>query len=206
MTLRTRISISLLVILCCSAGAQTAEDFFHSGAQSYLTNNVQLALQRVDEGLKRFPDDMKLKKLEELLKKQQQQQQQNQQDQKDQQQSKSDQNKDQKDQKDQKQDQKQNSDQQKKQNDQKQDQQSKQDQAKKDQKKDQQKPDQQKSTDQKKDQKPEDQSQQQAQYVPGQMTPQQAKQLLDAQKGEEMMMPVKVEEKPRQRSGPLKDW
>lgn len=192
MRLRTRISISLWAIFGCSASAQTADDFFHSGAQSYLTNNVPFAIQRVDEGLKRFPNDEKLKKLDELLKKQQQQQ------------SKSDQSKDQK------QDQKQNSDQQKQQNDQKQkqdqNQQSKQDQEKKD-KKDQAKPDEQqqpKPDDPKKDQQPDDQQQQQK-FAPGQMTPQQARQLLDSQKDSEMMLPIKPDENV-QRRGTLRDW
>jgi Ca-activated chloride channel family protein len=45
-----------------------------------------------------------------------------------------------------------------------------------------------------------------AAYAAGQMTPEQAQQLLDAQKGEEMMLPVKPEGKPVDRSRPIKDW
>jgi Ca-activated chloride channel family protein len=40
----------------------------------------------------------------------------------------------------------------------------------------------------------------------GQMTPQQAQQLLDAQKGEEQMLPIQPTGKPADRSRPIKDW
>jgi Ca-activated chloride channel homolog len=43
-------------------------------------------------------------------------------------------------------------------------------------------------------------------YAPGQMTPQQAQQLLEAQKGEEKMLPVRPVLKPADRSRPLRDW
>ena len=78
MTSRLLISLSLL-LLCVApkAGAQLApaEDFFNSGAQAYISNNIPAALERVEMGLKTYPDDVKLKKLEELLKQKQQQQQ-----------------------------------------------------------------------------------------------------------------------------------
>jgi Ca-activated chloride channel family protein len=48
--------------------------------------------------------------------------------------------------------------------------------------------------------------QEQAAYAAGQMTPAQARQLLDAQKGEEMMLPSKPEGKPADRSRSFKDW
>src|SRR5262245_23951325 len=57
------------------AVAQSADDFFHTGAQSYITNNVASAREQVDRGLALFPDDPKLKQLDELLKQQQQNQQ-----------------------------------------------------------------------------------------------------------------------------------
>ena len=38
------------------------------------------------------------------------------------------------------------------------------------------------------------------------MTPEQAQQLLDAQKGEEKMLPPKATGKPADRSRPIKDW
>ena len=50
--------------------AQSADDFFHTGAQAYLTNNTASAREQVDKGLKLYPNDTKLKKLDELLKQQ----------------------------------------------------------------------------------------------------------------------------------------
>ena len=130
MTSSRHISLRRLLPLICLAFAwpaaalditKSAADYFHGGAMAYLTNNIPAALDVVSNGLVQFPDDEKLKKLEELLKQQQQQNQQDQQDQN------KEQNQDQKDQQN-KQDQKQ--DQQKQQSkDQKKDrQQSKQDQ------------------------------------------------------------------------------
>src|SRR5689334_10016028 len=75
MILRRLISLSLLLIVQAVC-AQSADDYFHSGAQCYLTNNIDGARDEVDAGLKYFPDDIKLKKLDELLKQQSQQQQQ----------------------------------------------------------------------------------------------------------------------------------
>lgn len=42
--------------------------------------------------------------------------------------------------------------------------------------------------------------------VPGQMTPEQARQLLDAQKGDEQLLQLKPDKKPQDRSRPFKDW
>jgi hypothetical protein len=69
-----------LLALATAARAQqlTAENFFNGGAQSYLSNSVPKALEIVTNGRALYPDDAKLKKLEELLKQQQQQQQQQQ--------------------------------------------------------------------------------------------------------------------------------
>jgi outer membrane biosynthesis protein TonB len=79
---RRLLSLSLLLLGLATAHAQllSAEDFFHGGAQHYLSNNVPGALEVVTNGLAQFPEDEKLKKLYELLnqKNQQQQQQQNQ--------------------------------------------------------------------------------------------------------------------------------
>jgi hypothetical protein len=57
-----------------------ADDFFNSGAQFYISNDIPAALEKTESGLKLYPDDVKLQKLEKLLK-QQQQNQQNQQNQ-----------------------------------------------------------------------------------------------------------------------------
>lgn len=46
----------------------------------------------------------------------------------------------------------------------------------------------------------------QQEYAAGQMTPDQARQLLDAQKGDEKMLPPSREGKPTERSKPLHDW
>ena len=43
-------------------------------------------------------------------------------------------------------------------------------------------------------------------YAEGQMTPQQAKQLLDAEKNDETLMPVKLDNKAPAQRGPIKDW
>src|SRR5215475_1457795 len=88
MVYRTALSISLLIApLGLSASAQTADDYFHGGAQSYIHSEKEKAMQQVVTGLQKFPDDPKLNGLVALLKKQeeeqkQQQQQQQQQDQK----------------------------------------------------------------------------------------------------------------------------
>src|SRR4051812_3309057 len=70
------ISISLLALATLKVCGQSADDFFHTGAQAYLTNNTASAREQVDKGLKLYPNDGKLKKLDELLKQQQQNQQQ----------------------------------------------------------------------------------------------------------------------------------
>ncbi len=203
MTSRLRISLSLALFLCAQklcAQLLPADDFFNSGAQLYISNNVPAALERVEMGLKTYPDDEKLKKLEELLKqKNQQQQQQNQQQpqQKDQQ-SQSQKSDDQKkqDQQNQKQD-----SQQPKQDEQKQNQ--------PDQKKDesQKPPEQPKPADEKKDgDKSKDQTGKGQPVKPGEMTKEEAKRLLDAQKGDEQILQLKPQDKPRDPNRPVKDW
>jgi len=47
-----------------SAQLAPAEDFFNGGAQLYISNNIPAALERVEMGLKTYPADEKLKKLE----------------------------------------------------------------------------------------------------------------------------------------------
>ncbi len=192
MTSRLLISLSLLLTWQKAlAQLAPADDFFHSGAQAYISNNIPAALERTETGLKIYPNDEKLQKLEKLLK--QQQQQQSQQDQKQQ---------DKKDQQ-QKQDQKQQQNQQQKNSDQQ-----KQDQQKpSDQKKD----EEQKQQQQKKDagDKPKDEKQDQQTGQPvkaGEMTPEEAKRLLDAQKGNEQLLQMKPQGKPRDPSKPVRDW
>lgn len=208
MTLRLLISLSLLLLAWQKACAQLApaEDFFNGGAQLYISNNVPAALEKVALGRKFYPEDEKLKKLEALLKQQQQQQNQQQkqdqskQDQQKQQQSKDDQKKDQQNQQNQSQQQK-DQQQQQKQEDQKQKEAAEQ---KNEQSKDQ---DQQKSAAEKKAGEPKDKPEAEAQpSKPGEMTPEEAKRLLDAQKGNEQLLPMKPDGKPRNSQRPVKDW
>jgi len=176
MTLRLLISLSALLLAVQKITAQLApaEDFFNSGAQLYISNNVPAALERVEGGLKTYPDDEKLKKLEQLLKQQQQQNQQNQS-----QQQKSDSQKNQ---------QQQNSQAQPKPDEQKQ-------------------ADQQKTSPDKKDGKKPDQQEAVGQPVKaGEMTPAEAKHLLDAQEGNEQLLQLKPAAKPRDPQRPVRDW
>jgi outer membrane biosynthesis protein TonB len=186
------LSLNLFLLTLLSAGAQNADDYFYGGAQHFLTNNIPGALEVVTNGLQRFPDDQKLLKLHELLKQQQQQQNQDQ----------KQQDQDQKD--DKKQDQKQD---QQKQDDNK-DPQSKNDQQKMDeQKKEQEKndPQQAKSGDKSKD-KPEQNASEPQQVAAHAMTPQEAKQLLDAQKDDEQVLIFQPQGEAKNRTKRLKDW
>ncbi len=164
--------------------AQTADDFFHGGAVNYLSNNIPAALAVVSNGLTLYPDDIKLKKLEELLKQQNQQQQQQQKDE----QQKQDEQKDQQSKQDQKSEQKQ--DEEQKQADKK-EQEKQQDQQ------------QAKQSGEKQDEKDEDKQQQLTAHA---MTPQEAKQLLDAQKGDEKVLQFIPEGQPKRAGRTLKDW
>lgn len=171
MTLRLLISLSLW-LAAPLAWAQTAEEIFNGGAQLYISNNIPTALEKVTEGRKLYPEDEKLKKLEELLKQQQQ--------------SRQNQKQDQQQKQDQKQDQ------------QKQDSQS-------GQKPDEpQQPQPSKPQDRKNGQK--DEQKQEAQEKPGQMTPQEAKRLLDSEKNDEQFLVPKPEGKPEHENKPVKDW
>jgi hypothetical protein len=185
MRLLLPISVSLL-LAGQAARAQTAEDFFNGGAQFYISNNIPSALEKVEGGLKIYPADQKLKKLEELLKQQQQQQsQQNQQNQSKQQQSQQNQQSSQKNSQDQ---QKQNQSGEKKDDQQKQH-------------------EQQKSSAEKKDGEKQDKQEADGQPVaPGQMTPEEAKRLLDAQKGDEQVLQLKPQGRPPDSQKPVKDW
>ena len=176
MTLRLLLSLSLLWLTLPKAFAQNADDFFHTGAVNYLSNNIPKALDVVTNGRALFPDDLKLKKLEELLKQQNQSQPQPQKDEpqkqeeKKEQQSKPDQKDEKKDQPEQPQD------------------------------KDQQKQDQPQS-------KPKpDEKKEGAPQPAHAMTPKEAKQLLDAQKGDEKVLQFQPQGEPKKRSKTLKDW
>src|SRR5690349_4481540 len=60
---------AILLMSCAAHGAvQDSESFFHQGARHFLaTNEIAQARQTVTNGLKIYPDDVKLKKLWDLL-------------------------------------------------------------------------------------------------------------------------------------------
>lgn len=189
-TLPFLISSSLLWLAICAAHAQSADDFFNGGAQFYISNNIPDALNKVEAGRKIYPDDDKLKKLEELLKQQQQQQQQQQNQQKQQnQQNQSQQNK----------------------NSQSQQSQSQQNQSQ--QQQNQQKQNQQNSQQQQQNQQQAQQQNSQNQQNAAQqgmqaqaMTPEEAKRLLDAQKGNEQVLRYQPKGQPQNTNPNIKDW
>jgi Ca-activated chloride channel family protein len=192
MRLLLPISASLL-LAWQTVCAQSADDYFNGGAQAYITNNIPEALKSVETGLKQYPDDEKLKKLYELLKQQSQQQQQQQQSQNNQSQ------------------QNQNQQSQKNQQNQQNQQQSQQDQSAQNQSG-------QKNTAQPSQQPPqpsegkqsgdkqENQNEQGQPVAAGQMSPEAAKRLLDAQKGDEQFLQLKPQGKPQDNQRPTKDW
>src|ERR1700691_1080406 len=147
-----------------------ADDFFNGGAQLYISNNIPAALEKTESGLKLYPDDVKLKKLDELLKQQQQSQNSQSQQNQQQQQSQSQQN---------------SKSQQSQQQNQQQSQQNSQDQKKSDEQKqnqaDQKKDEQQKQAEEQKSNGDKRENQNgEGQTAVRQMTPEEAKRLLDA--------------------------
>lgn len=201
---RLLISLSLGLFAWQTALAQLApaDDFFNSGAQFYISNNIPAALERVKLGLQNYPDNEKLKKLEQLLKQQQKQQQQQQQKQKQQQQQQKSQQNKSKNQQNQQQNQQsspKNSEQQKQQKEQQQQAEKK----KEEQKKQQQQPS---AADKKKADEKKQQEKPGKPLKPGQMTPEEAKRLLNSQKGDEQVLQLKPKGKPNPSGKPIKDW
>jgi len=185
MTLRHLISLSLL-LTALAAGAQSAGDYFDGGAQLYISNNIPAALDKTEKGLKSYPDDAKLKKLEELLKQQQQSQsQQNQQNQ----QNQSKQNQSQQNQAQQQQSQ--------------QDQKNQQNQQQQNQQQNQQS---QSGQQQKAQQQAQQQAGQQKAAQANMMTPEDAKRLLDSQKDNEQYLQIAPTGKPPPENQTIKDW
>jgi len=195
MRLSLLISLSLLLLSWQTACAQIApaDDFFNSGAQSYISNNIAQAKESVAAGLKLYPDDIKLKKLDELLK--QQSQQQNQQNQQSQQ-----------NQKQQQQQSKQNQSQQQSQQKQQQQNQQAQNQASQQDDKRQQEQQQAKSAGKQSDEKRDEQTGQAQEAKVPEMSPEQAQRLLDAQKGDEQFLQLKPKNPPESPQKPVKDW
>jgi hypothetical protein len=180
------LSLSLLSWQTVCAQIAPADDFFNSGAQSYISNNIAAAKESVATGLKFYPDDIKLKKLDELLKQQsQQQQQQNQQNQQNQQSQ-------------------QNQSQQKQQ--QQQDQQAQNQSSQQNDKQKQEQQGQAKSVGKQSDEKRDDQTGQAQASKAQEMSPEQAQRLLDAQMGDERFLQLKPKNPPESPNKPVKDW
>jgi hypothetical protein len=200
-----------------AVGAQTAEDYFHLGAQSYIAENLEKAKTEVAKGLNLAPEHPQLKALEALLNQQQEQQQQQSQDNQDQNEDQQQENQDQQQQDQQSQNKEQQPQQQ-------QDQSSSQDQQEG--QKGQEQEDQQGSQgeEEKNDsQQPKEQAGEQGQdseenrTPPGQtndmrmlqMSPEEARRLLDSIKGEEktlIFLPPQLQTNRTSGSRPLKNW
>jgi len=186
--------------------AQTAEDYFHGGAQSYIWGEKEKAKAEIYTGLKKYPQDPQLNGMAGLLSKKEEDQKQQQQNQQSGQ-SKKDQ--DQQQQNRQKQDssqQNQQAQQQKQQEKDKQQQEAKQAQEQKDNQQQNQQQASQSAGQPKEKSDDKDQGEQGTAYAVGQMTPEQAQQLLDTQKNEEKVLPVKPEGKPVDHNRPIRDW
>jgi hypothetical protein len=192
MRLSLLLSVSLLLPAWQAARAQSADDFFNGGAHSYISNNIPQALETVETGLKQYPDDAKLKKLYELLKQQSQQQSQNSQSQQNQSQQQQSQSSQQNQQPSQQNSQPQNQNQQSP-SGQKNDEQQKQQ-------------PQESAAEKQNGEKQENQNEQSQPVTAGQMTPEEAKRLLDAQKGDEQFLQLKPQGKPQNHQQPIKDW
>jgi hypothetical protein len=192
----------VMLLLSRHAGAQLApaDSFFNTGAQFYISNNIPSALEQVENGLKTHPNDEKLKKLEELLKQQQQQQSQSQQSQQQQQ------NKQNQQSQSNQQQQKNQQQQQQNQQPENQEQQNQSNQKNAEQQKQQQQPQQKSSAEKQNEQKQENQPEQGQPMTAGQMTPEEAKRLLDAQKGDEQVLQWKPQGRPEDQNRPVKDW
>jgi hypothetical protein len=190
--------------------AQDAEDYFHGGAQSYIWGDKEKASTQIFQGLEKYPTNALLNGMAAILMKQeekQQQQQKNQQQQQNQKDQKQNEQKgDSQSQSNQSQDKSNKDKQDQKKNDQKKDEQSQAQQAKEE--KEKQEKEQQAQQAQAPQGQPNEKEQEEneKQYAAGEMTPQQAQQLLDAQKGDEKLIPPQSKRKPQDSSRPIRDW
>ncbi len=185
-------SLSLALLALPAAAVNTAEDFFHVGASNFLASKTGPALLAVTNGLRLDPQNIKLKKLEELLR-QQQQQDKNQDQQKQDQQDKQDQEK-----KDEQQ--KKDSPQSKEEEKKKQEEQAKKDQEKKDEQ------DKQGSSPKDKKEEGKQEEAQPAGAAAMKMTPQEAMRFLEALKSSEQAMPFKPPARTNRQDRVFKDW
>jgi outer membrane biosynthesis protein TonB len=80
--MKNLLTLTFSILLASTAWAQSADEYFHGGAQSFISADLQTAIKQVQNGLNNYPNDPKLnalmQKLQEEQEKQQQQQQQNQ--------------------------------------------------------------------------------------------------------------------------------
>lgn len=186
---RIALSLSILFLPWCLS-ADTAEDYFHRGAQYYVWGQKQKSQAEITSGLTLYPTDALLNGMAKLLQKeeqqqnQQQQQQQNQQDQQNQQQQ---------------------SQPQQSQESQKQEQQPQQEQEQQQQQQPEQQNQEQQAAAAQEEKASEEKEAAQAK-AEGRMTPEEARQLLDAQKGDEQYLNLQQNQKPRDRNRPVKDW
>jgi outer membrane biosynthesis protein TonB len=184
-----------LLVAPIRAIAQSADEYFHHGAQYYIFGEKDKAKTEILTGLQMYPTDPKLNAVAQLLKKKESQEDQKnskkdqkQQNQKDQQQQSGKQ--------DQKQDQK--SEQQKKDQEKAQQEQAKKDQEKKDQQAQANPSDQRDKGEQKNDN---------TAMAQVQMSPQEARQLLDAQQNDEKVLIFTPDNQPiKPQPGKFKDW
>lgn len=70
------LTLGLFLVLGGMVSAQTAGDFFNRAARSYVKTEKDQALQTVNDGLTKYPNDAKLKALKEKLEKEQEEEQQ----------------------------------------------------------------------------------------------------------------------------------
>jgi|TARA_R100000388_G_scaffold95025_2_gene85730 outer membrane biosynthesis protein TonB len=88
-SMKNLLTLTFSILLASSAWAQSADEYFHGGAQSFINADLQTAINQVQNGLNNYPNDPKLnalmQKLQEEQEKQQQQQNQDQQQQQQQQ-------------------------------------------------------------------------------------------------------------------------
>jgi hypothetical protein len=176
-----------------------AAEYFHAGAQLHIKGMKKEKETVLTEGLKKYPNDPLLLGLSSLKPQEQPKQQQKPKNSGSSDQEKQDQQQQQSGNKGNSQEKQ---DQQQQNANKNNEEQNKQDQAKQEQK---QKQENQKSKQGKEGSEPNQANQSQS-YAAAQMTPDQAKQLLDAQKGDETVLPIKPVEKPKQANRSLKDW
>lgn len=90
--MKTIIAFIFSFLLASAALAQSADQYFHNGAQSFINADLQTAISTVQQGLDQYPNDAKLNALmQKLQEEQERQQQQNQEQQEQDQQSQQDQ-------------------------------------------------------------------------------------------------------------------